>query len=91
MNVFTLFEDYDFESTKLGIQVIKTLSYQKEFGEKMYLNFEVFNELFEDYVLNKKDRMIIPQLMFQFYCAVQLQHDIVRKLADKVSKSLKLK
>ena len=48
MNIFTLFDSNDINSIKLGIQVVKTLTCEKEFKKYFDVSFFNYEYLFND-------------------------------------------
>lgn len=50
MNVFDLFGTQDIESVKLGIQVVKTLGYEKEFKRCFKVSINNFEKVFSGFV-----------------------------------------
>lgn len=66
MNVFILFVSYEFETIKLGIEVVKTLGLEKEFEQEMKISFLEYNRLFKENVIDFFDSIEISNLMFLF-------------------------
>ena len=76
MNVFTLFNNKDLDSIKLGIEVIKTLGYQLEFEEYYGRSFDLY-----DYYINNIEKRISP---YQIGNYMQLKYCLAKKFNYKV-------
>lgn len=51
MNPFVLFENKNIEDIKLGLQVVNSLGYQKEFEKHFNISYHNYNKIFNNIVL----------------------------------------